>query len=51
VDKTMYCAQVSDFISSIIIYLCGFVLFVKVSMNNRIDRSEEKKANRKGGKK
>ena len=26
VDKTMYCAQISDFISSLIIYLCGFVL-------------------------
>ena len=48
VDKTMYCAQVSDFISSIIIYLCGFVLFVKVFMNSRIARSEEKKAARAG---
>ena len=44
VDKTMYCAQVSDFISAIIIYLCGFVLFVKVSINKAIAKSEEKKA-------
>ena len=44
VDKTMYCAQVSDFISAIIIYLCGFVLFVKVAMNKAIAKSEEKKA-------
>ena len=32
VDKTMYCAQISDLISAIIIYLCGFVLFLKMSM-------------------
>ena len=29
VDKSLYCAQISDLISSIIIYLCGFVLFMK----------------------
>ena len=53
VDKTMYCAQVSDFISAIIIYLCGFVLFVKVAMNKSIAKSEEKKLakNNEGGKK
>lgn len=44
VDKTMYCAQVSDFISAIIIYLCGFVLFVKMAMNRAIARREEKRA-------
>ncbi|MCQ2460756.1 MAG: ABC transporter permease [Clostridia bacterium] len=32
VDKTMYCSQISDLISSIIIYLCGFVLFFKTVM-------------------
>ena len=32
VDKTMYCAQISDLISAIIIYLCGFVLFLKMLM-------------------
>ena len=42
VDKTMYCAQVSDFISSLIIYLCGFVLFMKMAMNRSIDKREEK---------
>lgn len=53
VDKTMYCAQVSDFISAIIIYLCGFVLFVKMAMNKSIAKHEEKKAatNEEGGKK
>ena len=42
VDKTMYCAQISDLISSIIIYLCGFVLFFKYTLNKRISRREEK---------
>lgn len=44
VDKTMYCSQISDLISAIIIYLCGFVLFLKIMMNKAIDRIEEKKA-------
>ncbi|MCD7830038.1 MAG: ABC transporter permease [Clostridiales bacterium] len=47
VDKTMYCAQISDLISSIIIYACGFVMFFKYVMNKRLDRSEEKKAEKK----
>ena len=46
VDKTMYCAQVSDLISAIIIYLCGFVLFMKFAMNRGIARREEKAAAR-----
>ena len=44
VDKTMYCAQISDLISSIIIYLCGFVLIFKHFMNGRIAKVEERKA-------
>ena len=44
VDKTMYCAQISDLISSIIIYLCGFVLFIKFAMNKSLDKYEEKQA-------
>ena len=47
VDKTMYCAQVSDFISSLIIYLCGFVLFMKTAMNRSIAKREEKAAAKK----
>ena len=47
VDKTMYCAQISDLISAIIIYLCGFVAFFKYFINNCIDRSEEHKAHKK----
>ena len=44
VDKSMYCAQISDMISSIIIYLCGFVLFMKYAMNTAIAKREEKAA-------
>ena len=53
VDKTLYCAQVSDFISSLIIYLCGFVLFMKTAMNRGLDKAEEKRKvkNNEGGKK
>jgi simple sugar transport system permease protein len=43
VDKTMYSAQISDFISAIIIYLCGFVLFFKYALSNYLDRREEKR--------
>ena len=44
VDKSMYCAQISDLISSIIIYLRGFVLFMKYAMNTAIAKREEKAA-------
>lgn len=43
-DKTMYSAQISDLISAIIIYLCGFVLFFKYMMNKQIAKKEEKAA-------
>ena len=43
VDKTMYCSQISDLISSIIIYLCGFVLFLRQFINSRIAKAEERK--------
>ena len=42
VDKKIYCAQISDLISSIIIYLCGFVFFMKLMMNKRIAKQEER---------
>ncbi len=35
VDKMVYCAQISDLISEIIIYFCGFVLFFKHCMNRK----------------
>ena len=40
----IYSSQISDLISSVIIYLCGFVLFIKITMNNILRKSEEKKA-------
>ena len=50
VDKTMYSSQISDLISSLIIYLCGFVLFIKYAINMRIAKHEEKQiAKEKGG--
>ena len=50
VDKTMYCAQISDLISAFIIYLCGFVFFFKLWLNRYLDKKDEKKA-AKGGEK
>nr|WP_325218384.1 ABC transporter permease [uncultured Oscillibacter sp.] len=51
VDKTMYSSQISDFISALIIYLCGFVLFFKTALNAWLNRRDEKKqaAAGKGG--
>ena len=48
-DKNIYPSQISDFISAIIIYLCGFVLFFKLYLNNRIRLSEERKKERNVG--
>ena len=42
VDKSLYCAQISDLISAIIIYLCSFVFFLKYAMSRAIARREEK---------
>ncbi|MBO4901419.1 MAG: ABC transporter permease [Lachnospiraceae bacterium] len=41
VDKTLYCSQISDLISSIIIYLCGFVLFMKLALNKWLAKRDE----------
>lgn len=41
-NKAVYPSQISDLISAIIIYLCGFVLFFKHVMNTRIAKKEEK---------
>jgi simple sugar transport system permease protein len=43
VDLSVYCSQISDLISSLIIYFCGFVAFIKYAMNSAIAKSEEKK--------
>ncbi len=51
VDKTLYCAQISDFISAVIIYLCGFVFFFKLCINRFLDKRDERRMRRdqKGG--
>ena len=38
IDKSVYPSQISDLISSLIIYLCGFVFFFKYAFNARLDR-------------
>jgi len=56
VDKTMYSSQISDLISALIIYLCGFTLFIKYAINTGIAKREDKErqkaaqaAEKKGG--
>lgn len=52
VDKMVYCSQISDLIAAIIIYFCGFVLFFKHCMNQRVQKAEDRKAKaaeQKGG--
>lgn len=44
VDLTVYCSQISELISAIIIYLCGFVGFLKFTMTKALAKSEEKAA-------
>ena len=57
VDLTKYSSQITDLISALIIYLCGFVLFMKTFMNNLIKKNEAKRnvkefnINDEGGKK
>lgn len=41
VDLTVYSAQIADLVSAIIIYLCGFVLFMKHVMKRIIAKREE----------
>ncbi len=47
-DKNIYPSQISDFISAIIIYLCGFVLFFKLQLNARLKAREKFKDIRYG---
>ncbi len=44
VNTNFYSSQISDVISSVIIYLCGFVLFIKLMMNRALSKGK------KGGK-
>lgn len=43
INKSIYPSQISDLISSLIIYLCAFVLFFKFALNNWVNKSEKKK--------
>lgn len=47
VDKRVFCAQISDLISAIIIYLCGFSGFLRLIICKYVSRKE----NSKGGEK
>ena len=51
VDLQVYCSQISSLISSLIIYLCAFVVFFKFFIQERIRKSDEKQAaaNKEGG--
>ena len=44
VDLQVYCSQISSLISSLIIYLCAFVVFFKYFIQTRIRKADEKKA-------
>ena len=48
-NKQVYPGEISNLISSLIIYFCGFVLFFKSTMNKWLDNRAEKAA-KKGGK-
>ena len=50
INKSVYPSQISDLISSIIIYLCGFVLFFKFAINNWIKKGESKAISKAGDK-
>ena len=41
VDLSVYCAQISSLISSLIIFLCAFVAFFKLAIQNHLRRREE----------
>ena len=43
VNTNFYSSQISDVISSVIIYLCSFVLFIKLTMKKMLTKSDEKK--------
>ena len=43
VNTNYYAPQISDVISSVIIYLCSFVLFIKLTMTKFLNKSGDKK--------
>ncbi len=44
VDTTHYCAQISSLISSLIIFLCAFVGFIRFAIQNYLRKKDEAKA-------
>lgn len=44
VDKMVYCSQISDLISSIIIYFCSFTLFIKHCIKQSLQKKEQASA-------
>ena len=53
-DLTLYSSQISSLISSLIIFLCAFVAFFKLAIQNRLLKDNEKlgeipNANKEGG--
>ncbi len=42
VDMNMYSAEISELISAVIIYLCGFVMFFRTALTRWIERRSEK---------
>ena len=42
VNTNYYCAQISDLISAVIIYLCGFVLFIKLTIRKLLAKRGDK---------
>lgn len=50
VDLNVYCAQISSLISSLIIFLCAFVAFFKLAIQNHLRKRDEAAAQlEKGG--
>lgn len=49
VDLSTYCSQISDLISAIIIYLCGFTAFLRMLMNKpaKADKKNDKERSKK----
>ena len=47
VNTNFYCSQISDLISSVIIYLCGFVLFIKLMITKSLAKQDEKQARKR----
>ncbi len=43
-DKSIYPSQIADLITSIIIYLCGFVLIFKLTLTKIINKRRDKKS-------